>query len=112
MKIELSPRKRGEEMMRRYSYKKVVDFVDRFKGQGLVEACVCMSGDEQWTGLTVWTADEGWLIDSEDEAGSPFRAFRVGEDGLSAAGITGSVWATPLVVGYFEDGSERREEAW
>lgn len=98
--------------MRRYSYKKVVDFVERFKDQGLVEAWVCMRGDESWTAQVVWTAKEGWSIEPEDGVKHPFRAFRVGEDGLSAAGIEGSIWATPLVAGSFEDGSERREKAW
>lgn len=88
-------------MSKLYDFKKAKQLIDKEKSvinQDLVSAYMGMKEDWSWTAEPVWTAEEGYLINFEE------RNW--------IGGIDGSSWATPVIIFFSSDESQKMYECW
>lgn len=98
--------------MKRYSYKKIIDFISRHK-ESAAKVKVGMKEDWRWTSCTVWNERGFKIYASKEEAkklDDAFAPHRTGEDRVHLSGINGSTWATPTAIAYAKDGEIIAEE--
>lgn len=66
---------------------------------GLIDSVeIGMIEDWSYTSMEIWNKEEGFLIDPVD--------------GTTIHGIDGSLWAHPMMIIYFNDGSITNAECW
>jgi len=82
---------------KKYDWKKIRQFIKDNK-ENIAEVSVGMEEDWFWTGNTVW------------ENGKWVRGFERGNPDVG--GIDGSIWATPIMLVIFKDGTDEEIEAW
>lgn len=95
-----------------YSYKKIVDFISRYK-ESAAKIKVGMKEDWSWTSCVVWNEHGFKIYASKDEAmklKDAFAPYRIGEDRVNMSGIDSSTWATPTAIAYAKDGEIIAEE--
>lgn len=69
-------------MSKEYDFKKAKKLIEEKKNE-IESASLGMAGDWSWTAETVWTKEEGFVIDLDTVK--------------TIAGISGSSWATPTL---------------
>ena len=77
-------------MSKEYDFKKAKKLIEEKKSE-IESASLGMEGDWFWTAETVWTKEEGFVIDLDTIEG--------------IAGISGSYWATPTLEMELQYGS-------
>ena len=96
--------------MKRYSYKKIIDFISRYK-ESADKIRVGMKEDWSWTACEVWNTNGFKIYASKEEATKledSHAPHRIDEDGVVMAGIDLSRWATPIAIAY-ENGKKIAE---
>lgn len=97
--------------MKRYSYKKIIDFISRHK-ESADKIRVGMNEDWSWTACEVWNSHGFKIYASKEEATKledSHAPHRIDEDGVIIAGIDLSRWATPTAIAY-KDGKKIASE--
>lgn len=79
--------------MSNYSFKKIMAFIEKHKDE-CDDILVGMKEDWSWTADHVWKDGKVNIRDKWEEG--YYGPFRVDEDGVQIAGISGSCWATPV----------------
>lgn len=79
--------------MKKYNAKLIRDFVEANKA-GIKTVHLGMKEDWMWTNELLYDADNGGY------------QFDFGEGDMEVQGITGSPWATPVMLIHFVDGTE------
>jgi len=80
--------------MRKYDYKKAKKIIEDYKNKGLKEAFLGMQEDWSLTAETIWKNGKYYV--------------NLDKKNLEICGINGSLWATPILVLEFKDGTYKK----